>query len=78
MGGSIEYIMIMFLCYWLFVRGNHRSAMNFPHKGPGTRPALLAYCEGKPSVTDGFLSQGARNVGVDVCLNNRLNKSRVE
>ena len=41
--------------------------------GP-TEAALLAFCEGNPSVTDGFLSQRARNTGVDVCLNNRLNK----
>ena len=41
--------------------------------GP-TEAALLAFCEGNPSVTDGFPSQRARNAGVDVCLNNRLNK----
>ena len=41
--------------------------------GP-TEAALLAFCEGNPSVTDGFPSSRARNAGVDVCLNNRLNK----
>ena len=41
--------------------------------GP-TEAALLAFCQGNPSVTDGFASQRARNAGVDVCLNNRLNK----
>ena len=41
--------------------------------GP-TEAALLAFCQGNPSVTDGFPSQRARNAGVDVCLNNRLNK----
>ena len=41
--------------------------------GP-TEAAFLAFCEGNPSVTDGFPSQRARNAGVDVCLNNRLNK----
>ena len=41
--------------------------------GP-TEAALLAFCEGIPLVTDGFPSQRARNAGVDVCLNNRLNK----
>ena len=39
-----------------------------------TEAALLAFCEGNPSITDGFPSQRARNAGVDVCLNNRLNK----
>ena len=41
--------------------------------GP-TEAALLAFCEGNPSITDGFPSQKTRNAGVDVCLNNRLNK----
>ena len=41
--------------------------------GP-TEAALLAFCQGNPLVTDGFPSQGARNAGVDVFLNNRLNK----
>ena len=41
--------------------------------GP-TEAALLAFWEGNPSVTDGFPSQRARNAGVDVCLNKRLNK----
>ena len=41
--------------------------------GP-TEAALLALCEGNPSVTNGFPSQRARNAGVDVCLNNGLNK----
>ena len=41
--------------------------------GP-TEAALLTFCQGNPSVTDGFPSQRARNAGVDVCLNNRLNK----
>ena len=41
--------------------------------GP-TEAALLAFCEGNPSITDGFPSQRTRNAGVDVCLNNRLNK----
>ena len=41
--------------------------------GP-TEAALLTFCEGNPSVTDGFPSQRVRNAGVDVCLNNRLNK----
>ena len=41
--------------------------------GP-TEAALLAFCEWNPSVTDGLPSQRARNAGVDVCLNNRLNK----
>ena len=41
--------------------------------GP-TEAALLAFCEGNPSVTDGFPSQRARNASIDVCLNNRLNK----
>ena len=40
--------------------------------GP-TEAALLAFCEGNPSVADGFPSQRARNTGV-VCLNKRLNK----
>ena len=40
--------------------------------GP-TEAALLAFCEGNPSVTDRFPSQRARNAGADVCLNNRLN-----
>ena len=39
-----------------------------------TEAALLAFCEGDPSVTDEFPSQRAKNAGVDVCLNNRLNK----
>ena len=40
-----------------------------------TEAALMSFCEGNPwSVTDGFPSQRARNAGVDVCLNNRLNK----
>ena len=63
-----------FLHYWPFVRGNHRSPMDFPHKGPGMRAAFLAFCEGKPSITDGFPSQRAWNAGFDVCLNNWLNK----
>ena len=41
--------------------------------GP-TEAALLAFCEGNQSITDGFPSQRTRNAGVDVCLNNRLNK----
>ena len=41
--------------------------------GP-TETALLAFCEGNPSVTDGFPLHRDRNAGVDVCLNNRLNK----
>ena len=41
--------------------------------GP-TEAALLNFCEGNPSVTDGFPSQRARNAGVHICLNNRLNK----
>ena len=44
--------------------------------GP-TEAAFLAFCEGNPSVTDGFPSQRARNAGVDVCLNNRLNKQSI-
>ena len=39
-----------------------------------TEAALLAFCEGNPSVTGRFPSQRARYAGVDVCLNKRLNK----
>ena len=41
--------------------------------GPTEAP-LLAFCEGNPSVTNGFPSQRARNAGGDVCLNDLLNK----
>ena len=41
--------------------------------GP-TEAALLAFCEGNSSVTNEFPSQRTRNAGVDVCLNNLLNK----
>ena len=38
---------------------------------------VTGFLWGNPSVTGGFPSQRARNAGVDVCQNNRLN-SRVE
>ena len=74
-GIYLDNVMIWkcFLHYWPFVTGNHRSPMDFPHNGPGTGAALLAFCEGKPSVTDRFPSRRVRNAGVDICLNNRLN-----
>ena len=40
----------------------------------GTFSALLALCQGNPSVTDGFPSQRARNAGLAVFFDAILNK----
>ena len=67
-GIYLDNVMIWkcFLRYWPFVMENHRSVMDFPHKGPGTGAVLLAFCEGKPSVTERFPSRTVRNAGIDI------------
>ena len=52
----------------------HNGCMPTLYQPWPNRGCVTGFLWGDPSVTDGFPSQRARNAGVDVCLNNRLNK----